>query len=136
MEKTYKIGINALVIKGNQVLMGKRLTNPEPGAWGFPGGKFETGEHFEDCLKRELYEETGLIAEDVEFTQLLNDLQKDEHWIQINFLVKKWSGNLEVKEPTKCGEWKWFDLDNLPENIFFGHSKFLPAYKNNIHFIS
>lgn len=31
-------------------------------------------------------------------------------------------------EPTKHSEWKWFDIDNLPEKIYSPSKKFLDAY--------
>lgn len=111
MVKMFKIGVNALLIHKNKVLLGKRLVKAGFGEWGFPGGH-------------------------IDFLQLVNDPRQEDHFIHINFLVKKWSGKLENKEPNKCEEWRWFDLSNLPENIFFGHEKFLPAYIKNINFIS
>jgi hypothetical protein len=51
-------------------------------------------------------------------------------------LVPQWSGELVNNEPEKCESWEWFDLDDLPENIFFGHSKFFPTFKKGINFIS
>ena len=47
-----------------RVLLGKRLDNKK---WGYSGGTVEIDEHVEDCAKRELYEEMGLIAEELEF---------------------------------------------------------------------
>ena len=132
----FKIGINCLLIKDNQILLGKRLSKSGNNTWGMPGGKMEFGEHFEDCMKRELFEETGLVAEKYKFLQLLNDPSPEVHYIHINFLVEEWSGNLENKEPEKCAEWKWFDLNNLPKDIYFGHEKFIPAYLNSTNFIS
>jgi 8-oxo-dGTP diphosphatase len=83
-----------------------------------------------------LLEETNLVAEKIEFLQLVNDVQENGHFIHINFLVPQWSGELVNNEPEKCESWEWFDLDDLPENIFFGHSKFFPTFKKGINFIS
>ena len=33
-------------------------------------------------------------------------------------------------EPTKEDEWKWFDLDNLPKNLYSPSKKFIETYKN------
>lgn len=132
----FKIGVNAILIQDSKVLLGKRLSSAGSGTWGVPGGHLEPGEHLVDAVKRELLEETGLVATELTFLQLINDPRQGEHYLQINFLVKSWSGKLELKEPDKCSEWKWFDLKNLPEDIFFGHKEFLPAYFKNINFIS
>ncbi|MCR5755901.1 MAG: NUDIX domain-containing protein, partial [Acetatifactor sp.] len=47
-----------------QVLLGKRTDNH---MWGYSGGSIEIDETVEECAKRELMEETGLIAEELEF---------------------------------------------------------------------
>lgn len=46
------------------VLLGKRTDNH---LWGYSGGSAEIDEPAEDCARRELLEETGLTAEDLEF---------------------------------------------------------------------
>jgi 8-oxo-dGTP diphosphatase len=40
-----------------------RRRKPPVGLWENPGGMLEEGEDFEDCARRELYEETGVRAE-------------------------------------------------------------------------
>ena len=47
-----------------RLLLGKRTDNH---LWGYAGGSVEIDEKVEDCAKRELFEETGLTAEDMEF---------------------------------------------------------------------
>jgi hypothetical protein len=38
-------------------------------------------------------------------------------------------------EPNKCYEWKYFSLDDLPEPIFIGHKKIIPAFIEKTVFI-
>jgi len=135
MENQIKVAVNVFVIKDNKVLMGKRLNSVGRGQWGFPGGHLEFGESLTAGAKRELFEETGLVVDELEFVHLLNQIQKepDRHYIQINFIVKKWQGDPEIKEPTKCEKWQWFDLDKLPEDVFYAHRNFIPTLlKKNI----
>ena len=51
--------------KGNQTLMlhrNKKENDINGGKWIGVGGKFEAGESVEECMKREIYEETGLTV--------------------------------------------------------------------------
>ena len=57
-----KVGVAVIVVKDNQVLMGKRIGSHGENTWAFPGGHLEFGETPEECATRELFEETGLKA--------------------------------------------------------------------------
>lgn len=47
-----------------RLLLGQRSDNL---LWGYSGGSVEIDEKVEDCARRELYEEMGLTAEELEF---------------------------------------------------------------------
>ena len=49
--------------ENGQVLLGRRTANPQ---WGYAGGSIELGETVEEAAKRELFEEMGLVAEEME----------------------------------------------------------------------
>ncbi|MEG2018800.1 MAG: NUDIX domain-containing protein, partial [Clostridium sp.] len=52
-----------VVNEAGQILLQKRS---EPfGAWGIPGGMIELGESTEDAGRREIFEETGLVIDDL-----------------------------------------------------------------------
>ncbi|MCL5774960.1 MAG: NUDIX domain-containing protein [Patescibacteria group bacterium] len=136
MSDKIKVGINTFFIKDGKILLGKRLSKVGYGTWGLPGGHLEPGEGLIDGAKREVLEETGIEATELEFLQLINDPRQNEHYIQINFLAKKWIGEPAVREPDKCERWEWFKLEEMPEDIFFGHKQFIPAYKQGVKFIS
>lgn len=130
-----KIGVNIFLIRDNKILFGKRIGKVGYGTWCLPGGHFEYGESLIDAAKRELKEETGITANDLEFLHLINDPDKETHYVHINFLAKDFQGEAQVTEPENFAEWKWFDMSNLPKEIFSGHQKFVPVFLQKSVFI-
>lgn len=133
--KEFKVGVTVLVVDGEKVLLGTRLQGRASGTWGFPGGHVEVGERLAAAAARELQEETGLIADALEFIGMANYPEQENHWVHINFLVIKWHGELENREPEVCGEWKWFPLDALPENMTPFHAYIMPMYRKHKMFV-
>ena len=41
----------------------------------------------------------------------------------------------KVMEPDEIIEWRWFDLDNLPEKVYFPSKKILENYKQGKFYI-
>ncbi len=123
-----RIGVNVFVLRSNKLLLGKRKGVGE-GSWGLPGGHFEYGESMIGAAKRELLEETSLRAKNLSFLHIVNDPRKDDrHYVHICFLANDVEGEPQVTEPEKCYEWKWFDLSELPKEIFIGHQRLIPAF--------
>jgi ADP-ribose pyrophosphatase YjhB (NUDIX family) len=54
------VGVGAVILDGNNVLLVKRGHAPLKGEWSLPGGSVELGESLELALSREVLEETGL----------------------------------------------------------------------------
>lgn len=114
------VGIGVIIEKQDEILLGKRTGSHGENTWSFPGGHLEFGESFFDCAKREVFEETGLIVQDMKKGIYTNDIFEEEnlHYITIYVHAKYMEGQPQRKEPHKCLEWKWFKKDNLPKNLF------------------
>ena len=130
------IGINALIInENNQILLGLRAGNRGgAGTYGLVGGKAQKGESIEQACKREIFEEVGLTVE-VEDLEVINlfttQSTPDVMFYQIGVVVKAFKGEPQNMEPNKCDEVKFFDLDNLPENLFLGTKGNIELYLKN-----
>ena len=114
------VGVAVILIKNNNVLLGKRLNSHGSGTWAFPGGHLEFNESVEDCAAREVFEETGLSIKNIQQAAFTNDLFKKEnkHYITLFVTAEFKAGDLQLKEPEKCSEWKWFKWDELPRPLF------------------
>jgi 8-oxo-dGTP diphosphatase len=53
----------AVIVKDGKVLIARRRRAVMGYSWEFPGGKLEDGETLEECLKREIGEELGIVIE-------------------------------------------------------------------------
>lgn len=120
MQEKLRIETAAIIVKDGLILLGKRKGSHGDGDWGFPGGHLEYGETPEDCVRREVKEETGLTIKTIRTAPYTNDLFPDEkkHYVTLFFIVTCEQGNPEVMEPKKLDQWKWFAWDKFPENLF------------------
>ena len=56
------VGVGAIIIEGDRVLLVKRAHPPIQGQWSIPGGVLEVGEMVREAAVRESREETGLLV--------------------------------------------------------------------------
>ena len=117
---TFFVGANVLAIRDNKLLLGKRKDIEGDGKWALPGGHLEHNENILSAAARELEEETGLISQAYTFVGVVNNPERgnSKHYIQFGFRADGVQGEAELREPERCHEWQWFDLDNLPEVVF------------------
>jgi 8-oxo-dGTP diphosphatase len=136
------IGVGVIILKDGKILLGKRSVNPEKassflnaeGTWTLPGGKMNFGESFEDVARREVEEETGMEVKNLKMVSVTNDVDENAHFVTIGFLCKDFSGEPKTMEPEEITEWKWFQLENLPSQIFFISEKMIKNYKENVFY--
>ena len=87
------VGVGAVAVHNDKVLLVKRGHPPGVGLWSIPGGLVELGEKIEDAVKREFQEETGLICEVRDLIQVSQVIIRDDHgrikwhYIILDYLV-------------------------------------------------
>ena len=128
------VGIGIVVLKPDAVLLVRRGKAPSFGQWALPGGGQELGETAEECARRELAEETGVVSTEY--------LGSTEGWFTYDFPVehngskaaKGWRGqrqvwfalrflgaeseiNLYAHKHVEFDDWRWADLEEATELV-------------------
>ncbi|HIW15260.1 MAG TPA: 8-oxo-dGTP diphosphatase [Firmicutes bacterium] len=91
----------------------KKPHDPNAGKWVGIGGHMEEGESPEDCLKREAYEETGLVLEQMEprgLVTFVSDRYETEYMHL--FTCHAFSGTLH---PCQEGTLQWIPITDVPQ---------------------
>ncbi|XP_076466001.1 nucleotide triphosphate diphosphatase NUDT15-like [Babylonia areolata] len=123
-----KVGVGVFVLSDdhpNCILVGKRKGSTGAGKYALPGGHLEFGESWEDCGRRETFEETGLRLKKVRFSTVVNAIVPEENYHYITLFVQGYVDPQHMAEPSnlepdKCEGWQWVDWDRfLPlEDLF------------------
>ena len=115
------VGAAILVVDDQSRLL--LMKRSDSGCWGAPGGAVEPGEVVEDAALRETLEETNLVIEDMTLFGVFSGMELyykypngDEVYnVTIVYLSRKWSGAVQIND--EHVEWKWFDGNEIPEDI-------------------
>lgn len=132
------VGVGVMILKNNRVLLGQRHFDPVKasselhgeGTWTMPGGKLDFHEGLKEAALREVFEETGIKAKNLEAISVSNEIVPDKHFVTIGFLCNDFEGEPRVMEPDEITRWDWFDLNSLPSNIFPPSAKIIKNYSD------
>ena len=131
-EHQVRVGVGVLVFDAqNRLLLGQRLSKHGEGTWSPAGGHVEFGETPEAAARRELFEETGLTANSVQFIGFSNDVfpESGKHYVTLYFRSDKpFNQEPQLAEPDKWATWRWFALDDLPQPLFLPLQNFLASH--------
>lgn len=115
-------GANVILLnKNGQLLLQLRKDNQ---CWGLAGGSMELGETLEEVARRELFEETGLIAKHLTMFNVFSGKEfyyKYPHGDEVynvitTYICTEYEGDLKLDQD-EVAELRFFSLDQLPENI-------------------
>ena len=125
-----------LINAAGELLLQKRRDN---GCWGFHGGSVELGEIVEEAAKRELFEETGLLAERLELFGVFSGPElyyvypngDAVYNIDIVYLCQEYSGDLRPNI-SEVAELRFFAPGDLPADISPPQQAVMASYLRSI----
>ncbi len=123
------VGSICLIRKNGRLLLQERaLGRLGGGKWDCPGGKLKPGESLEECVVREIREETGLAISDPElhgsFDVYFGGREKPD-WIVHVFSASRFDGRLQASAE---GQLRWFAEDQIPyDQMWPSDQHWLPA---------
>ncbi len=133
LKLTVRVGVGVIILNKNKVLLGKRISSHNKNTWQSTGGHLEFGESFEACAKREIMEEVGIQVKNVKLITATNDIfpKENKHYVTVFMGCEYKSGIPKPLEPTKCSEWRWFERNKLPKNLFLPYDKILALIRTS-----
>ena len=113
------VGVGAVIVQEQRVLLIRRGQAPLLGEWSLPGGVLECGETLREAAAREAREETGLAVEIGEMLGVYERIVRGDagrtryHYVLIDFLCRPAGG--EARAASDAAEVQWFTRQQLPD---------------------
>lgn len=121
-----KVGVCAVVIRNDELLLIRRGIPPSEGLWAMPGGSVKLGETLAEVAERETLEETGVVIRAKEPVSVLDFIERDkEGRIRFHFVIVYIRGNYvngDADGKSDAVEARWFCKEYLRDTPITFHT--------------
>lgn len=113
------VGVGAIILKGEELLLVQRGRQPARGLWSIPGGRVETGETLVQALHREIAEECGISIIVGPPVAVLDSIYIDAegrvkyHYVLVDFWAEYAAG--ELRPASDVLEARWVPLKEVSD---------------------
>ena len=113
------VGVGAIILDGEKILLEQRKNEPSRGKWSVPGGLVELAESMEEAVVREVKEETGLDVHEPRLVDVINYVSYGEkgaviyHYVIVDYLVTIMGG--KPKAASDAAALKWVPFNEIEQ---------------------
>ncbi|WP_416898335.1 MAG: NUDIX domain-containing protein [Minwuia sp.] len=114
-----------VALAGSGILLIRRKNPPYRDHWALPGGFLDPDETIETCAARELAEETGVTAHDLQLVGVYSEPDRDPRGrtVSVAFLAR-FDEQPPAEAADDAAELHWFPADDLPP-LAFDHARII-----------
>ncbi len=87
------------------------------GTWTLPAGKVKLGETIFEAAKRKALSEVNLKVDDLSIVSIADDVNEHAAFVTFGVLAEKCSGTVDLGTTQEHVAYKYYGLDELPENL-------------------